>query len=356
MPPNQWRKTYLVHSAKAFTVVVATVAAERYVYAYVYTTFDLANSVRLLKCFHLFLNHGFWAYVLILLWDWAVAKAISSDPSRLPTLRRLAVTGVILYAILPSFGLWWVQTTILQAEARKPPIGDLWETTNRLAAAVRENPTYNLHTVEEHLVLTFSSPRAAYELYEIGEQQGIFPFRKRSYAGLQRWGALDNLLVALVEHARIAAKRGDWQRCRTALQLALRTMEKAAELQVPNDLKPRLDTRMVPVQSFALIHIRGGFERIYPLLKEIASWSPAHRHQMERALQQGRRVGDVLVEVGRKSRPLLGVQRQPAQRRQLEVIFDESMRRLSLQLLEWDYSIEDGLQRIWAMEQQKHTR
>lgn len=285
----------------------------------------------------------------MVLLDWASAKVVKAAPERSGVLYIIAAVMTVLYASLLGGGLW-------QAEAKHPPVGSLWETTNRLAIAVREDPAYNLHTVEEHIMLTFLSPRAAYELYAIGEQQGIFPFRKRSYEGLRRWGALDNLLTALVEHARIAAKRGDWQRCRTALQLALRTMEKAAELQVPNDLKPRLDTRMVPVQSFALIHIRGGFEHIYPLLKEIASWSPAHRHQMEHALQQGRRVGNVLVEVGRKSRPLLGVQRQPAQRRQLEVIFDESLRKLSLQLLGWEYSIEDGLQRIWAMEQQKHTR
>ncbi|MGC8784885.1 MAG: hypothetical protein ACP5RN_10955, partial [Armatimonadota bacterium] len=309
-----------------------------------------------LEYFYLLLNHGYWAYVLILLWDLVVAKAISHDTNRLPKLWRLAVIGSSIYATFLVFSLWYMQTVTQQAEAKRPLVGDLWETTNRLATAVRENPGYDLRTVDDHIFAMFVSARTAYELYEIGEQKGVFLFRKRSYAGLRRWGALDNLLNALVEHARIAAKRGNWQRCRKALQLALRAMEKAADLRVPDDLKPRLDPRLVPVQSFALIHIRGGFERIYPLLKEIASRSPAHKRQMEYALQQGRQVDELLAEAGRKSHPLLSPQLQPAQYRQLEVIYDEALRRLSLQLLGWDYSIDDALTQISVMEQGSRTR
>lgn len=292
----------------------------------------------------------------IVLLDWAGAKAVGTMPKRLGRLRAVAVATVALYALMLAMGVHYVQVTTQRAEARKPPVGNLWETTNRLATAVRENPGYDLRTVDDHIVAMFVSARTAYELYEIGEQKGVFLFRKRSYAGLRRWGALDNLLTALVEHARIAAKHGDWQRCRKALQLALRTMEKAAELRVPDDLKPRLDPRLVPVQSFALIHIRGGFERVYPLLEEIASRSPAHTRQIEYALQQGRQVGDLLAEVGRKGRPLLSPQLPPAQYRQLEVIYDETLRRVSLQLLRWEYSIGDALTQISAMERKAGAR
>lgn len=287
----------------------------------------------------------------IVLLDWASARVGATLPERTGTLQAAAIVAVVLYALLLALWLWYAQTTTASPVAAKRPLtGNLWAITNRLAIAIRQNPTYNLRAVDEHITVIFMSPRTAYELYEIGEQKGVFPFHKRSYAGLQRWGALDTLLTALVEHARIAARRGDWQRCNHALQLALRTMKEASELRVPDDLKPRLDPYLVPAQSFALIHIRSGFERIYPLLKEIASGSPARKHYIEHALQQGKQVGELLAEAGRKSRPLLGMHRQPVQRRQLEAILDESLRKMSLQLLRWRHSVEDALTRISAME------
>lgn len=173
----------------------------------------------------------------------------------------------------------------------------------------------------------------AYELYEIGAQRGTFLFRKRSYAGLRRWDAMDNLLEALAEDAKKAVRKGDWHRCREALRLALYTMEMASDLPVPEDLKPRLDPQMVPVQFFALLHTIGGYQTIYPLLREIATLSPVHRFCMERALQQGRRVGKVLAESSHKSQPLLGAHLHPEQHRQMEIVADETLHRLSLELV-----------------------
>lgn len=110
----------------------------------------------------------------IVLLDWAGAKAAKTSPERLGVLRAAATAAVVLYALLLAVALWYVHTTASPAGVKRPR-GNLWEFTNRLATAVRQEPGYNLRTIEAHVTAMFLSPSTAYELYEIGEQKGVSP-------------------------------------------------------------------------------------------------------------------------------------------------------------------------------------
>lgn len=338
----QRRLRDLQHLGKAFIVVPVTVLTEQYVYS----THDFAHQIRMLEGFQWLLGHGMWAFGFILVWDWAVRKTLQTNPHRLPALQRIAALCVCLYAVLSVFGLWYIQSTVPHSTANSAHEADLWKATERVAASVQNDPTYSLRVVNDHIDALFMSRRAPYELFEIGEQRGVALFWGRSYAGLRRWGALSNLLKALVERARIAARRGHWQECRQAFRLAIRTMEKVADLQVPQDLKPRMDPHLVPVRFFALAFIRDGYERIHALLGEIASSHAAQKAEMEYALLVDRRIGSVLAEVARKSRPLLGIERRNEQQRQLETTSDEALHALGVLLRSWSLAVEDALTQI----------
>jgi len=278
-------------------------------------------------------------YVFLVWMDWMSAKAIESGQTA--RLKATAVLSTALYALVSAAVLWGLIAH--EPQATPPEVGEIWNTTNHLAETLKAQPDFNLEEVAGYMNMLRVRRATAYELYEIGAQRGIFLFRKRSYAGLRRWDAMDNLLEALAEDAKKAVRRGDWHRCREALRLALHTMEMASDLPVPEDLKPRLDPQMVPVRFFAMVPMIGGYQTIYPLLREIATLSPVHRFCMERALQQGRRVGEVLAESSHKSQPLLGAHLHPEQHRQMEIVADETLHRLSLELVRWEHSIDAGI-------------
>lgn len=203
----------------------------------------------------------------------------NTPPEQLRRLRRKVGWAPVAWAILLAGAQWYVWSTGTRQDerrvlsvgvSRQEPTSPLWQQTERLATYLREQSAPDLRAAEAHLSQLLGDPAATSELFAgtPGEDFGEW----------RRWFLLDELVNGLSRHAVVAAKQGDWTRCRQALALAVDAMQRLLALSPP-------EGRLATVHHVAL-----QAQILLLQLHRIAFLSPRHQQALANALREGERV------------------------------------------------------------------
>lgn len=197
-------------------------------------------------------------------------------------LRRLwRRTGWVpaVWAVLLAGGQWYAwslgtsrdeQRVLSVAAAWREPTSPLWQQTERLATYLREQSAPDLRMVETHLDGLLSDPAATGELF--------VDTSREDYEVWHRWFVLDELVNGVSRHAVVAAKQGDWARCRQAVALSVGAMQRLLRVSSP---EMRWETGH---------HVALQVQILLLQLHRIASLSPRHQQALAHALREGERV------------------------------------------------------------------
>lgn len=216
-------------------------------------------------------------FILIALWfvEYLDGQLRHTPPEELRRLRRRTAWVPAVWAVLLAGVQWYVWSAGISRDERQvlsvaalgqEPTSPLWQQTERLATHLRVQSAPDLRVVEAHLDELLSDPATMNELFGGAPGEG--------FGGWHRWFLLDDLVNGLSRHAVVAAKQGDWARCRQATMLAVGAMRRVLSLSSP-------EARLETVHHVAL---KGQILSLQP--HRIAALSPRHQQALADTLRE----------------------------------------------------------------------